>query len=163
MSVSIRNEDPCLCSSGMTYSSCCQPVIDGRTRATTAESLMRSRYTAYCLGASDYLQKTWSETTRPVEFDMNEPPMAWTGLRVIGSEAGGPEDEWGAVEFVASFDVSGEVGQLHERSVFVREQGEWRYRDGTTGVPTTRKPDKLGRNEPCHCGSGKKYKKCCCD
>ncbi|GMR20020.1 MAG: hypothetical protein BMS9Abin36_0615 [Gammaproteobacteria bacterium] len=124
---------------------------------------MRSRYTAYCLGASDYLQKTWSETTRPVEFDMNEPPMAWTGLRVIGSEAGGPEDEWGAVEFVASFDVSGEVGQLHERSVFVREQGEWRYRDGTTGVPTTRKPDKLGRNEPCHCGSGKKYKKCCCD
>ena len=26
-----------------------------------------------------------------------------------------------------------------------------------------KKPRKLGRNEPCHCGSGKKYKKCCLD
>lgn len=28
-------------------------------------------------------------------------------------------------------------------------------------VPFVRKTDKLGRNDPCSCGSGKKYKKCC--
>ena len=26
---------------------------------------------------------------------------------------------------------------------------------------TIRKPKKIGRNDPCPCGSGKKYKKCC--
>ena len=26
---------------------------------------------------------------------------------------------------------------------------------------TIRNENKIGRNEPCHCGSGKKYKKCC--
>ena len=26
---------------------------------------------------------------------------------------------------------------------------------------TVRKPKKIGRNDPCPCGSGKKYKKCC--
>jgi preprotein translocase subunit SecA len=29
------------------------------------------------------------------------------------------------------------------------------------GVPVTREAPKVGRNDPCPCGSGKKYKKCC--
>ena len=43
---------------------------------------------------------------------------------------------------------------------------EWWDRIGTTEPPLTREqpyiaPPKVGRNEPCPCGSGKKYKKCC--
>ncbi|MCP4676284.1 MAG: hypothetical protein GY854_12390 [Deltaproteobacteria bacterium] len=34
---------------------------------------------------------------------------------------------------------------------------------GATGKPSTVKRDqpKVGRNDPCPCGSGRKYKKCC--
>jgi uncharacterized protein len=34
------------------------------------------------------------------------------------------------------------------------------YYGGVTGT-VRRKEPKIGRNEPCPCGSGKKYKKCC--
>ena len=33
--------------------------------------------------------------------------------------------------------------------------------DGTANSRTVRKNKKVGRNDPCPCGSGKKYKKCC--
>ena len=33
--------------------------------------------------------------------------------------------------------------------------------DGGGGVQQRRVGDKVGRNDPCPCGSGKKYKKCC--
>jgi preprotein translocase subunit SecA len=33
--------------------------------------------------------------------------------------------------------------------------------EGHAGVPFRREAPKLGRNDPCACGSGKKYKKCC--
>lgn len=33
--------------------------------------------------------------------------------------------------------------------------------DNPTGNPVVRTEDKIGRNEPCSCGSGKKSKKCC--
>jgi uncharacterized protein len=38
----------------------------------------------------------------------------------------------------------------------------WRVRHSGSGLPTSTAPShKLGRNDPCPCGSGKKYKKCC--
>ena len=41
---------------------------------------------------------------------------------------------------------------------------ERRPRTDIGGTYTVRRPiPKLGRNDPCHCGSGKKYKKCCYD
>ncbi|MGI9280290.1 MAG: SEC-C metal-binding domain-containing protein [Endozoicomonas sp.] len=43
----------------------------------------------------------------------------------------------------------------HECSDFIKEQGRWYFI--YPGIPA-----KLpGRNAPCPCGSGKKYKKCC--
>jgi preprotein translocase subunit SecA len=40
----------------------------------------------------------------------------------------------------------------------MQEQGE---RDGGTVTTVRRQGEKVGRNAPCPCGSGKKYKKCC--
>ena len=34
-------------------------------------------------------------------------------------------------------------------------------RDDSANAPITRKSEKVGRNDPCPCGSGKKYKHCC--
>jgi preprotein translocase subunit SecA len=33
--------------------------------------------------------------------------------------------------------------------------------DGKDTIKTQKKSDKVGRNDPCPCGSGKKYKQCC--
>jgi SEC-C motif-containing protein len=87
----------------------------------------------------------------------------WTGLEVIECVAGGILDQTGIVEFIAHFDENGKQHQLHERSNFERRRGKWFYVDGV--FPDARKIDafsiKAGRNDPCPCGSGKKFKKCC--
>jgi SEC-C motif-containing protein len=80
----------------------------------------------------------------------------------VRTEAGQPTDETGIVEFIAHFTIDGQSGQLHEISEFTKESGIWFYKDGSSPQSgTVRKPNKTGRNDPCPCGSGKKYKKCC--
>lgn len=37
----------------------------------------------------------------------------------------------------------------------------WNFEDEIIQMPYVREERKIGRNEPCPCGSGKKYKKCC--
>ncbi len=113
----------CPCGSGLAYAACCQPLHDGRARAETAERLMRSRYAAYAQGRADYVFRTWHPRTRPADVTP-EPGLVWTGLRVLGVAAGGPDDAEGVVEFEASHDGP---GVLHERSRFVRRAGRWFY------------------------------------
>lgn len=63
------------------------------------------------------------------------------------------------VNFEARYeDKEGTAVNHRERALFEREDGEWRFVTGG-GIPVTSL--KIGRNEPCTCGSGKKYKKCC--
>jgi len=90
---------------------------------------MRSRYTAFALGAVDYLRSTWHASTRPIEIAPNPAPT-WIGLKVLTTEAGGPEASEGWVEFVARYRIRGRAFRLHERSRFLREDGAWRYVDG---------------------------------
>lgn len=116
---------------------------------------MRSRYSAYVLQRTDYLLRTWHPTTRPVNLDLAAEGVVWQGLEIIGRSHGTGEDDEGAVEFVAHC----QAGQLHERSRFIRESGQWYYLDGTLLPPVQK--EKLGRNDPCPCGSGRKFKKCC--
>lgn len=152
----------CPCGSGKETGKCCFPVISGDCKALNPEQLMRSRYTAYATGNTSYILQTWHSSTRPAELAL-EGALYWTGLRVVKSlpvNRGG--DEEGYVEFIARYQRGLETGQLHERSRFLQELGEWRYVDGIQFGPSEVIPgSKLGRNDPCHCGSGKKYKKCC--
>jgi len=152
----------CLCGSGKESEMCCRPVISGRAKALNPEQLMRSRYTAYAMGNTAYILQTWHSSTRPVEL-FTEDDLNWTGLRVLKSMPVTPgPDEEAYVEFIARYQKGLETGQLHERSRFLQEQGEWRYVDGIQFAPSEIIAEsKPGRNDPCHCGSGKKYKKCC--
>jgi len=95
----------------------------------TAEALMRSRYTAYVLGNESYLSKTWHPNTRPDDLDADDGGR-WLGLKIIRTEAGGPEDETGLVEFVARYKIGGRGHRLHETSRFVGYEGRWVYVDG---------------------------------
>lgn len=116
---------------------------------------MRSRYSAYVLKNNTYLSDTWHPTTRPAELDVSADEVVWQQLQLLSTEKGGESDEDGRVEFVAHY----QGGQLHERSRFVKEAGHWYYVDGEILPPVT--VEKPGRNAPCPCGSGEKYKRCC--
>lgn len=119
---------------------------------------MRSRYCAFVIRNSDYLLRTWHADTRPEQLQL-ERDVSWFGLEIVASDAGGPGDSDGRVEFIAQFNGHDRLQYLHERSRFVRENGRWFYLDGEILPPPTAR--KIGRNAPCPCGSGKKYKRCC--
>lgn len=89
---------------------------------------MRSRYSAFACGDADYLFRTWHPRTRPADVTV-DPNIAWTGLRVIGTLAGGPGDGSGEVEFTARYESGGRAGSMHERSRFERRAGRWFYLD----------------------------------
>jgi SEC-C motif-containing protein len=156
---------PCPCGSGRELDQCCGAIIAGAP-APTAEVLMRSRYTAFALGHIDYLTETLAPEARadfdPIEAGKTAGDAVWQGLEVRAVTDGGRDDETGSVEFVARFRLNGEPRIHHELASFRREQGRWLCVDGEMdpkGPP--RRVDKVGRNDPCPCGSGKKYKKCC--
>lgn len=120
------------------YADCCGRYLDhfGTTPAPDAESLMRSRYSAFARERADYLLATWHASARPVELRF-EPGTRWLGLEVRAQRI--VDATHAEVEFVArSRDASGRATRLHERSRFVREpdgpQGAWRwyYLDGLT-------------------------------
>ena len=118
---------PCPCGRGA-YAACCQPLHQG-TPAPDAESLMRSRYSAYALGLADYLLATWHATTRPATLGFDDvPALRWLGLDVRRHAADG---DTAVVEFIARHrQGGGRAGRLHETSRFVREQNQWFYLDG---------------------------------
>ena len=149
---------PCLCSSGRSFATCCGPYLQADKLPQTAEQLMRSRYSAFVVGDSDYLRQTWHETTRPEQLQV-EQGVHWLGLQILACQAGGPEDVEGWVEFMAQFKVHGRLQCLHERSRFRRKEGRWYYLDGQ--IHQQPKAEKVGRNTSCPCGSGKKFKRCC--
>ncbi|WP_250657833.1 YchJ family protein [Alkalimarinus coralli] len=151
----------------LTYAECCEPFISGAAKPDRCEQLMRSRYTAYALGKVDYLIATW-HPTKQQELDkaslrQSAESTEWLRLQVISSQQQG---ERGTVEFNAYFkerDASGssegkEIQGLHEVSRFEKVGNQWFYLDGDV---ESAGQTKVGRNDPCPCGSGKKYKKCC--
>lgn len=113
----------------LAYADCCGRYVDSAAAlgVPDAESLMRSRYTAFVLQRADYLQATWHPTTRPATLDF-EPGAKWLGLTVRSHHPTG--DDRAEVEFVARYRVGGRAVRLHERSWFVREAGQWLYVDG---------------------------------
>ncbi|GAB6042316.1 YchJ family protein [Endothiovibrio diazotrophicus] len=150
----------CPCGSGKGFAECCGPYLAGEAVAATAETLMRSRFTAYAREAFDYLKESWHPATRPPELRAGDgAKVEWTTLEVVDTAAGGEGDEIGEVEFIAHYLLDGKPSRIRERSQFVRQDGRWYYVDGRE--PPQRNAPKVGRNEPCPCGSGKKYKKCC--
>ena len=158
----------CPCGSAKTYETCCGPIIAG-AKAPTAEAVMRSRYTAYVKGEIDHIFATYDpkvgEDVDRAETARWSKESTWLGLTIVSTERGGPNDDEGTVEFTArhSAKVDGPVLEHHERARFARggKDGRWLYMDGEPVRQTPLKAEAHpGRNEPCSCGSGKKFKKC---
>ena len=119
---------------------------------------MRSRYSAYVLRNLDYLRASWHPDFRPGQLSL-DPKTRWLGLQVITFE---PAGDRATVEFEARLLSGDRLDAIHEKSRFVHTRGQWFYTDGDL-LPPTFSPRKIGRNETCPCGSGRKFKRCCAD
>lgn len=158
----------CPCGSQVAYSECCGPLHAGEKKAETAEQLMRSRYSAYVKANVHYIVDTTAAGSRKsldkkATRDWAE-KAEWLGLQIVSTTKGGPEDKKGEVEFIASYkDSNLERRNHHEIGRFKKLRDVWYYDDGELPAPTqvVREEPKVGRNDPCPCGSGKKFKKCC--
>ena len=107
------------------FAQCCMPILQATQPAADAESLMRSRYTAYTLCDTHWLLQSWHPSTRPADIEAPEPGLQWLGLdvrRAVQTDA-----DHGVVEFVARSKLGGRAHRLHEVSTFVREGGRWLY------------------------------------
>ncbi len=117
--------DRCPCGWGDPYPACCGRYHAGEA-APTAEALMRSRYSAFVVGDTKYLLRTWAEENRPEDLELDE-DIEWQRLVVLGHTGGGPFDTVGTVEFEAWYRHQGAREVQREDSVFQREQGRWVY------------------------------------
>jgi SEC-C motif-containing protein len=142
-------------------------VIRGSRAAATAEQLMRSRYSAYALGEIQWIVDSQVEEARRfTDLDATaewSKRSTWKGLEIIAVDQGAADDHEGAVEFKAYYDLAGESITHHEIASFKKVDGKWQFVDGLEVKPRPfkRTAPKVGANDPCSCGSGKKYKKCC--
>lgn len=146
----------CKCGSGLPYEKCCGRFIDGGMKPEYALELMKSRYSAYALGKGSYLVQTSVKEHRYDadaalidEFSRNS---EWIKLQIVQSSEAAVT---AMVEFKAYYRENDTVKLHHEKSNFIKEEGEWLYAEGRLFNTV------IGRNEPCPCGSGKKYKRCC--
>jgi SEC-C motif domain protein len=163
----------CDCGSGQSYEECCGPYISGNKNPTNPEQLMRSRYTAHVRKEINYIRATLAPEQRSSFIEKDVLAWAnsdWKGLEII-------EAKGNKVEFIAKYKSKGKVFEHHETSTFRKIGERWFFVDGDSHVheegqghhhhhhapitPIVREQPKVGRNDPCVCGSGKKYKKCC--
>ncbi len=167
----------CPCGSNFPYTDCCGPLIRGVGFADNAEDLMRSRYTAFTENNWEYLVLT-SHPEEKKEMAMLESALVdqgarWKKLEILGTSKGTGQDSEGQVDFIAHYEKDGILQTLRESSRFYKINGRWVYSRKDSILPpvptvTKKKPKtfvrgeaKIGRNDLCPCGSGKKYKKCC--
>ncbi|MEL6816829.1 MAG: YchJ family metal-binding protein [Cyanobacteria bacterium J06598_3] len=169
----------CSCGSQRSFIDCCGPYLAGDALAPTAEALMRSRYSAFCKSNLDYL----IATHHPTQHQQNDRQSLrqslnstkWLNLVVLKTQKGTAKDTTGIVEFACAYrpktklsivstavgagagrsHIQSNIQQMHERSKFVKEGGQWFYTTGDRLPPYQPK-----KSHPCWCGSGKKFKHC---
>ena len=156
----------CPCGSNLSFEICCKPIIEGTKTASTAQALMRSRYSAYEVMDAQYLIDSTHFSTR-ANFSKSDieswaRESAWQKLEIISTHNGLENDDLGEVEFKAYFKDSKNILHIHhEKSVFKKEEGRWFFVDGKVIPTKISNKISIDRNALCTCGSGKKFKKCC--
>jgi SEC-C motif-containing protein len=159
-----EDSQDCPCGSGLSFDACCAPIINGTRESDTAEELMRARYSAFATGAIDFIVASTHTRTRK-EIDLSfirewSETSTWLGLEIFETKVANENKAF--VSFEARYSQGGEDHLHREKSLFEREDGQWRFVTGDEiKNPTVRyETPRPGRNDPCPCGSGKKYKKC---
>ena len=121
----------CPCGSNKPYSYCCEKAHKDLSTVTTAEQLMRSRYSAFVMANGSYLMDSHQSSTRPVKerksIEAWAKSVSWIRLEILDTEKGRINDQKGTVTFNAYFFENSKVEVIHEKSEFVKEKGLWMY------------------------------------
>jgi len=159
----MNNDHRCWCGNPTTPDSCCGRILDATVNAQTAEQLMRSRFSAFCCANIDYLIASHHPSKRQADDQQSLADTIsqceWLHLSIVNNRDGKAHDDQGSVEYIATYTQQGELFQLHEDSKFIKENDRWFYLEGTI-IGSGPVKIKIGRNDPCWCRSGKKFKKC---
>lgn len=166
----IEDSVNCPCGSNSTYIDCCGQYIKLDKIPATPEQLMRSRYTAYTIADIDYVFATMRDNALK-DADRKESERwakssKWLGLKILEAPEVSIDSNEGTVEFIASYVLDNQTHNLREHSKFKKYDDRWYYtgnviEQSMPRIETITVGEKIGRNDPCNCGSGKKYKKCC--
>lgn len=159
----------CPCGNVLVFSKCCLPYLSGEASAPSPEKLMRSRYSAYACGNYAYIANTYAishsgyngahQQNKQIsenEIAQSSEGTKWCKLDVLSAYE---QKQKGEVEFIAYYQREGKFYAMHELSRFIRSDSQWFYVDGDAMDKSGHV--KLGRNDECLCGSGKKFKRCC--
>jgi SEC-C motif-containing protein len=163
----MSDTNSCPCGSEVHLEDCCLPFIQGTKNPTTALELLRARYTAFTRGDVDYILTSHHSRTRKdvkrEEIEDWSKNSDWLGLNIAEVEGGAAHDQKGTIVFCAKYRADHQDHEHWEKSFFERENGVWYFLDaqGVQVGTYRRATPKTGRNDPCPCGSGKKFKKCC--
>lgn len=165
----------CFCGRATEYAHCCAPFHQGLDQPAHPEQLMRARFSAYVLKDVNYIARTYHPSQQSInasaEISQFATQARFLSLKVLdlaGAESLKPENgvRWsevpaaeqiGYVHFIATFLLGERLETLEELSRFVMDHGVWSYLDGQLYTHPVQKP---GRNDPCPCGSGRKFKQC---
>ncbi|SNY50641.1 SEC-C motif-containing protein [Arsukibacterium tuosuense] len=152
----------CYCCSGLLFSKCCQPLLEGTATADSCLQLMRSRYSAYCSKNIEYIFQSYHpeqrEANSKAQIEEFADTVHFVGLTISDwSQSQAPlHGDSGSVSFVARYIFSNKLETLTEKSRFTLND-RWYYYDGEIAASTVLN---IGRNDRCPCGSGKKFKQC---
>ena len=122
----------CHCRSEKQFQQCCKPFISGKTKPNTAEELMRSRYTAFCINNLTYIENTMSGPAL-IQFLSNpnhNTNIKWQKLDICEANDGQKSDTFGTVRFKAYYKLNDNHYCHHERSEFIKVNNQWLYNDG---------------------------------
>lgn len=121
----------CYCGSLKKYVDCCQLAHHDIQQATSAEQLMRSRYSAFVLANGDYLMRSHHSSTRPLKEKESivkwAKSVTWLKLEILETTKGQAEDSQGSVTFNAYYMENGKMNHIHEKSAFIKENKIWYY------------------------------------
>lgn len=123
----------CPCGSGDLYAACCEVAHKNITSVTSAEALMRSRYSAFVKANVHYLMQSWSSKTRDnskrffKELLSWATSVQWVKLEVESTSLDKSNDVSGTVAFKAFYFENGILKCITENSYFEKENGCWVY------------------------------------
>jgi SEC-C motif-containing protein len=134
-----------------------------KTWPSTPQALLEARYQAFVEANIDFIVSSHHAETRD-QLDRESleawaKDSQWLGLKI---EALREEGDKAFITFTVRYSKDAETVNHREDAEFRRTDGQWFYYDSVfpKPVPVRNSAERVGRNDPCPCGSGKKYKKC---
>jgi len=129
--MTVPNSKECPCGKDVTYKLCCGRIHLDQRKATCAEYLMRSRYSAFTKGMGNYLNETHHISTRneseKSSIEKWAKSVKWLRLEILNSTLGKTKDQEGTVEFKAYFKQGLFYKVIHENSKFIKTDDIWFY------------------------------------